>query len=178
MWKLSSHPSTWAEFLSFSSGPALPGTHHGKVVTAHWSSSPAVVLSCFVTRILCYLIFYLQGLTPSLLLYLFPSKLSANTHAEFSWRQGSKAKGGGYAKDKEMDTSWHKILIPFICRTSLDLVQSVENKPPKTQRLEVCRRQGCGDDSKAPHLSLSLSSVNFCFSLSPDLVWNLLNCCQ
>ena len=95
--------------------------------------------------------------------------------------EGKEARQGGveYAKDKEMDTNWHKVLIPFICGTSLDLVQSVENKLPKTQRLDVCRRQGCGDDSTAPHLSLSLSSVNFCcFSLSPDLFCNLLNCYQ
>ena len=110
----------------------------------------------------------------------FLFKMSANTHAEFSCRQRSKSRGVEYAKDEEMDACQHKILIPSICGTSLDLVQFVESKPPKTQRPEAQRRQGCRDNNKAPGTSLSPSSVNFfCFfSMSPDLVWNLLNCCQ
>lgn len=152
---------------------------HSTVVTVHRSRSPTVVSSSFVTRILCYLTFYPQGLASSLSLYLFSLKCLANTHAEFSCRQRSKSRGVEYAKDKETDTSQHRILIPFICRTSLDLVQFVENTPPKTQRPEAQRRQGCRDNNKAPGTSLSPSSVNFCiFSMSPDLVWNILNCCQ
>lgn len=93
-------------------GPPLPRTPflfiQIMVVIAHLSLSPAVVLSSLMTRILCYLISYHQGLVLSLLLHLFSLTLSAHTHAECSGSQRSKARGMGYAKDKETDTSWHK----------------------------------------------------------------------
>lgn len=92
-------------------GPPLPRTPflfiYIMVVIAHLSLSP-VVLNSLMTRILCYLISYHQGLVLSLLLHLFSLTLSANTHAEFRGSQRSKASGMGYARDKETDTSWHK----------------------------------------------------------------------
>lgn len=54
----------------------------------------------------------------------------------------ARQEGWGMPKTRKQTLAGTKVIIPFVCGTSFDLVVFVENKPPKTQRLEVHRRQG------------------------------------
>lgn len=124
-----------------------------------------------------YFNFLSQGLPSSPWLLFFSLKLPVNTRAEFTGRQRSKARGVRMPKARKQTLSGTKGVFPFTCGAAFDLVLFVENKPPKTQRLEVHRWQGSGVIKKlltppspsAGNLSCSFSCVSRPGLQSPEL---------